>query len=140
MEILVGDMFIQTFMMCMILRVSRYNMKAQELFTFSEKPNPLTRWAEAQTWTIIFPHEMGRFKTAVRHKYIKRIGRYSDRIEFVKLPSHLQTLPLANVANSRLVSGTFSSQKNDLMCGSPYEVEMSQNTGTNTCLGATTVR
>ena len=92
-------------------------------FYFAGKPNPIKRWAEGGHTIILFPHEMGRFKDALRFNLKTILGRYGDMIDFATLPSHLQTHFMAELFGSTPVTVKNKEAKNDLMCGSPYEVE-----------------
>ena len=90
-------------------------------FYLAGKPNPISRWGENGQTTIIFPHEMGRFKSALKFNLKINLGRLGDVIDFASLPPHLQTSEMADIFASKPIEK--EEMKNDLMCGSPNEVE-----------------
>ena len=106
-------------------------------FYFAGKPNPIKRWAERGDTIIVFPHEMGRFKDALRFNLKTILGRYGDIVDFATLPSHLQTQSLAELLGSTPVSDQNNEAENDLMCGSPNEVENEPTYGHQYVSGAT---
>jgi uncharacterized protein (DUF1800 family)/uncharacterized protein (DUF1501 family) len=84
------------------------------------RPNPITKFALDGKVEFVYPghHQMNRWKQKV-DKFIPRVGRYGDSVNFESLNSEVQTYELAKIANAVSSDGSDGYES----CGSPGEVK-----------------